>query len=56
MLLVVNKNVLTRNINLRPRNHPPLGIIERRRLVATMEKWDILRKCVGRKFMTWNRR
>lgn len=54
--LVENKNVWTRKSNWRPRSHQPLGRIERRRLVVVVERWDMLRKCVGRKFLTWKRR
>ena len=56
MFLVENMNVWTRKINWISRSHRYLGRIKRRRLVATMERWYMSRKHVGRKIMTWKRR
>ena len=54
--LVVNRYVSTIKLNQRPRSHHPLRRIERRRPIATVERWYMPRKRVGRKLLTWKRR
>ena len=56
MLLAIEDNLLTKKLNGRLMIRRPLGRIERRRHVAIVERWDMWRKCVGRRAHTWKRR
>lgn len=54
--LAANRNVHIRKLDWSVRSHWTLKRIRTRRLVATMERWDMLRKPIRRKLMTWKRR